>query len=201
VEEKMRLIAVFVLISIMTLSLVQAAQYADTTVTFIIPSSIAISLAYGNYNANTCSGADFFFVEDDATIDGSQTDINVSDQAAGGPSNYCQSASIDAITISNDGNAAINITAVFTTALPTGVVVYVGDTNAATAADCADTELLSNSCINIATTPVILFSNVASAGSEETWWRAKFTSADLGAGAGQAAQTTRTLRINSTNYN
>jgi len=183
---------------ILVVGSVIAAEQQDTTVTFVIPSSLAVSLSYGNANSNTCDSSNFYFVEDDATIDGNQSDINVSDSSVGGSANYCQNATIDAVTVSNDGNDVVDINVLFTSALPTGVVVYVGDTYAATADGCVDTQDLSSSCINISTSAVRIFTSVAAATTKETFWKAKFTSADVGNGAGNEGSAARTLRINVT---
>ncbi len=167
---------------------------ADTqsfTVTFSIPSSISHSLSYGTVDG-TCTGSIFYFRESDGTIDGTQTGINASDASG----NVCQNASVSALTVTNGGNAAINVSEVLN-ATVTGINMYVSQDSAQNVyASCGSDPVTE--CVALSASPTVVATSVAAAGTVDIWHWADFSSADVGAGAGNAGSTTRLVTTNAT---
>ncbi|MDO8537584.1 MAG: hypothetical protein Q7S21_01745 [archaeon] len=88
------------------------ANTITSTMSWVVPSNKSHSIAYGG----SCSASSFFFVESDANFDGADTDGNGSMVAPnsfnqGGVSTQCQTGGIAGMTITNNGNVAINIDA------------------------------------------------------------------------------------------
>jgi len=100
------------LITVFFALMVYAAVENNTTMTWVVPSNVSHTLTY----AGACSTSDFYFVEDQCTLD-SDVDGNGSQclpqtTSAGGTT--CQDASTAAITITNNGNVPINVDGNFT---------------------------------------------------------------------------------------
>lgn len=171
---------------------------ADTqtfTVTFSIPSSISHSLSYGSVvGEGTCSNSIFYFREGDGTIDGSQGMINVSDASG----NACQNTTVSALSITNNGNTAVNVTEMMN-ATVTGVVVRVSQqaTQISNTSSCIGIGA-NQGCANITAVPITVVYGLASSGTANLWHWADFSSADVGAGAGSAGSTTRLVTTNAT---
>lgn len=172
------------------------ADEQSTTITYVIPSSIAHSLSYGVIGGSSCSSGAFYFREEDSTTDGYQNNINVTDASG----NYCQNQTVDAITFNNDGNDAINLSVSLDSAPLSGVVTRVGQNwTSFPASGCSLTQLITpTDCVNVTNSEVLLFTNMAAAASNTTFWQANFTNANVGAGAGQAGSATRTMTSNAT---
>ncbi|MFH1894959.1 MAG: hypothetical protein ABIJ74_00030 [archaeon] len=108
----LRKIAFVGIITMFFALIVYAAVENNTTMTWVVPSNVSHTLTY----AGACSTSDFYFVENQCTLD-SDVDGNGSQclpqtTSAGGTA--CQDASTAAITITNNGNVAINVDGNFT---------------------------------------------------------------------------------------
>ena len=89
-----------------------AATENDTTMTWVVPSNVSHTLAYGA----ACSSSEFYFVEDtctfDSDVDGNGAKCLPQTTSAGGTA--CQSVTVAGITVTNNGNVAVNIDGNFT---------------------------------------------------------------------------------------
>ena len=133
--------------------------------------------------------SDFAFVECDSTIDGTQTQINVT-QIDG---TACQSSTLPATNITNSGNTNINITGIFTAALPAGITVKVSQVTDGYQSSCSEAEPLTTDCVTVATASKTLISNLASSSAKELWWWCDMS----GFNSGAAGSDTRTLNLTS----
>lgn len=102
--------ALAVLILVLLLAQV-IANTLNTSMTWVVPSNKSHSIAYGG----ACSATSFFFVESDANfdsdVDGNGAMIAPNSFNQGGASTLCQTNGIAGITVTNNGNVAINIDA------------------------------------------------------------------------------------------
>ncbi|HZX19987.1 MAG TPA: hypothetical protein VFF13_03160 [archaeon] len=91
---------------------VYAATEVNTTMTWVVPSSVSHTLAYGG----ACSSSNFFFVETncvfDSDIDGNGSKCLPYDAASAGSA--CQAAGTAGATVTNNGNVAFNLDGNFT---------------------------------------------------------------------------------------
>lgn len=182
-------IAVFVLIGAL-LAMPVLADEQTFTVTFSIPSSISHSLSYGTVDG-TCTNSVFYFRESDGTIDGSQTHINASDASG----QACQNGTVSALTVTNGGNANINVSELYN-ATVTGVDVYVSQSGANMESVCADDPVAD--CVTLSTSPATVATDVAASSSVDLWHWANFSNADLGAGPGNSTSAERLFTTNAT---
>ncbi len=111
IGDAMRLLIWFALFVVLIAPLVNADT--DTTVmTWVVPSNFSHSIAYGG----SCNNTSFYFIEsnsEDSDIDGNGGRILPYNASAGGTA--CQSATVAGMTITNNGNVAINLDANFVT--------------------------------------------------------------------------------------
>ena len=172
------------------------ADQKDTTMTWVVPASIAHSLAYGG----GCDASNFFFVVNTTTGNGhlwgsgctggagiyacENATIPRDDNLGTNP---CQNVSAGAITVTNDGNAVINIS----------VQMYLAQTNITLKAQHAisgtgcgtngnqsyDSGACGNdpagppneaSCITVTSTEKILIKHLNVSQSQETCWFSDF---------------------------
>ena len=183
--EKTKLRSILLVFLTLTVSSLALADTTQVTVTFKVPAAIAFGIAY----AGGCSAGDFAFVESDSTFDGNQDYINVT-QIDG---TACQSNTLPAINITNNGNTNINITGIFTSALPSGTTVKVSQVNSGYEATCSETEPPTTGCATLATTSKTLITNLADGSSKELWWWCDMSNFNSGA----AGSDTRTLNLTS----
>jgi hypothetical protein len=102
---------------LLCLSAMVLADTDETTLSWVIPANVSHTLSYGG----SCSSSAMYFIEDDASPDGSDTQLLPYDaDSAGSP---CQSVSVAAITISNNGNVTTDVNASVTSTLETGVTL------------------------------------------------------------------------------
>ena len=168
------------------------AESDSTTVTFVIPASVSHSLSYGG----SCSSSNFYFVEGDATIDGTQAGINATSDSAG--SNLCENATVAGIVISNIGSVNVNMTANFTAALPTGVVMKVSLNASGYQASCTGTVPTTAVCANVSTTAVTIVNSLtAVSGTQNTWWWTDFSNFNSGVATTGIARTLNTNAVQS----
>jgi hypothetical protein len=98
-------------------TLASAADLSTTTMTWFVPTIKSLSVAYGS----PCTSSAFFFVESNAQYD-SDSDANwartvpQATRVGAGDAN-CQSSSQSAITVTNNGNAVVNVDGNFSAAL------------------------------------------------------------------------------------
>jgi len=161
------------------------ADSTSITVTFKVPQDISFSVAY----AGSCSASDFACVESDATIDGSQTQISIT-QIDG---TACQTASAPALNITNSGNTNIDITMAFSTALPSGVTYKVSQSSSGYESTCSETTPPTTGCMTVSTTSKTAISSLAAGSSQELWNWCDFSNFNSGA----AGSDTRTLTLTS----
>ena len=171
---KIRSLVVLGVILMIALTTSVLANTVSTTVTFVIPSSVVHSVSYGA----SCSSSNFYFVENDATINGVQTAINVSSDSAG--TSPCQDGTNPSMILNNIGSVSIDVAANFTTALPTGVTVKTASTAGGYS---GATTVPHGAAVSIAT------SIAAQTGTQDKWWWADFDNYNSGAATSQ----TRTL--------
>jgi hypothetical protein len=173
------------------------ADTQDTTVTFVIPSSIVHSLTY----SDSCSASNFFFVENDTSKDGYAIGINVSSDAT--PDSFCFGDEGNAtLTINNDGSSMINVSANFTTALPSGVEVFVAQNYSGFWNGTGDTPICGGPITNTtacdtltagANKGVLVGHNIAAqTGAATAMFQANFTNFNSGVETGTTI--TRTMR-------
>jgi hypothetical protein len=157
--------ALLTLIALVSVISFAAADIEQTTVTFVIPSTIDHSLSYGG----TCSSANFYFVEEDASIDGTQAKINASSDSAG--SNMCQDAGTAGIVITNDGSTAVDVVMNMSTAYPAGTNLKVAQADAGYQAVC-DGTADSDGCADIPalSAGVTVAASVAGQGGTQELW-------------------------------
>jgi hypothetical protein len=173
------------------LLLLTTTAFADTntwTVTFKIPAAVAHTNAF----KSPCSSSVFFFVEADATKDGTQTVINVSNSDA---SVYCQDGTDPAMNITNSGNAAINVSANVTAALPANLTLKASKIAGGYIELCTNAEPPTTGCVswNVTTysTQRVLASNLAIGATQGIFWWTDMANYRSGA-AGQDANTVQT---------
>lgn len=183
----------FLLSAIALPNFAKAATTQPWTVTFKIPTSVAITNTYNS----PCSDSVFFFVENDGTYDGTQTQVNASDAAA---ATFCEIDGSAAFDVANGGNAPTDIFINFTTALPAGVTFKISQVASGfgVAGVCDSAAPPTTGCIAISatntTTAYKIANDVAAAGnmSFHTW----VTMASFNAGAaGEVARTAQTTGI------
>jgi len=162
-----------------------SADSTSITVTFKVPQDISFSVAY----AGSCSSSDFACVESDATIDGTQTQIPIT-QIDG---TTCQDGSNAATTVTNSGNTNINITMAFDTALPTGVTYKVSQSSTGYESTCSENEPPTSGCVTISTSAKTVIANLAAGSSEDLWHWCDFSNFNSGA----AGSVTRSLTLTS----
>jgi len=101
--------------------LVIAVTQQLTTMTWVVGSNKSVTFSYGA----ACSTANFFYVESDANYDpdsdGNAWQIRPNSSSAGGVGTKCQSSTLAPLLITNNGNASVDINAVFATAVDTNV--------------------------------------------------------------------------------
>ena len=123
------LVSVLVLVSLVLFSSFSLAAITNTTaMTWVIPSNKSHTLTYGG----ACSASNFYFVESNgevSDIDGNTSKILPYSASSGGT--VCQSAAVASITVTNNGNVAINVDANFQTGLSgndqnVGIKVWMG---------------------------------------------------------------------------
>lgn len=166
-----------------------AVAEADTyTVTWVIPSSVAHSASYGG----ACDSTKLYFTDEDSTSDGTMAKINVSSDADAN-SAYCQDAASGVITLTNNGNTDINITAKISSAL-SGVTLKMATAYAGYEANCSGA-VADATCANINATFVLLEPNLAAAGTEEFWMWTDMSNFNSGAAT---SGITRTMTTNAT---
>ena len=188
-KSKMEFGVIFSIFLMLFVSLA-VADTKDTTVSFIIPSSISHAIGY----AASCSSSDFAFVENDGTYDGTQTQINIT-QIDG---TVCQTDSVSGLNITNNGNTEINVTFKFTSALPANVTVksslaYGGYESSCTLG-ATDTPT-TGACHNITTTEALVANNIAElGGTDDIWMWADMANYN----SGVAGTIARTMRSNAT---
>ncbi len=174
-------------IMLVLMSLIVIADTDDTTVTFIIPQSIAHSLAY----AASCTSSNFACIESDGSYQGTQNYINIT-QIDGTP---CQAAGTPAVTITNNGNANLNVTWQFTSALPSGVTFKVGNTSTMWQSSCslsATSTWVASQCKTVTdSTASKVAYNLAASGTEQIWAACDFNNFNSGQ---STTGITRTLR-------
>lgn len=126
---RLLLVSVLVLVSLVLFSSFSLAATTNTTaMTWVIPSNKSHTLTYGG----ACSASNFYFVEsngEDSDIDGNTSKILPYSASSGGT--VCQSNAVASITVTNNGNVAINIDANFQTGLSgndqnVGIKVWMG---------------------------------------------------------------------------
>lgn len=189
--SKKRLIgAIGVLVYLIGISAV-LADTEETTVTFVIPTSIDHSVAYGA----SCSSSLFYFVETDATKDGTQGGLNVTSDAAG--ANKCQNTTLSAMTISNVGSVNANITANFTAALPSGITVKVGQNYTAYESSCTGPPVNESQCGNVSIgAPIVVIEDLtAQTGTDDLWWWCDMSDFNSGVATSGIARTLQTHAI------
>lgn len=121
-----------IVLSVFALLLFSSFAFAATTnttaMTWIIPSNKSHTITYGG----ACSASNFYFIEsngEDSDIDGNSSKILPYSASSGGT--VCQSGAVASITVTNNGNVAINIDANFQTGLSgndqnVGIKVWMG---------------------------------------------------------------------------
>lgn len=168
------------------------ADTEQTTVTFVIPASVDHSLSYGG----TCSASNFYFVEVDATKDGTEDMVNVTSDTSGVA--QCQNATIGGITINNVGSVNVNVTANFTASLPSGVTFKIAQANAGYQASCGGT-VSTSTCADISTTAVLVAEDVtAQSGTQELWLWADMSNFNGGVATTGVARTLDTNAVQNT---
>ena len=183
----------FLLVVLLLLGTVYAVQQITTPVRFILPTTTTFTLAIPGTNATTFSTTDspgtttattIIFNSTSTTIGG----VNASAVGGGGT----QGPTTPIFNFTNTGNIKINITANFSTALPSGIVVKAGWGTNAYQASCVaaskgppggGTGLLTQ-CVNItdSETPATL-ANLSTSGvaaHRDVWVWADYSSATAG---------------------
>jgi len=119
---------IYLLMALMILGSFVMAAVSTTTVSWVVPSNISHSVAYGS----TCSSSLFYFVETDGTINGDENKI-VPKTSVVGDAN-CQSDSIAGMTVTNNGSVTIDMNYMITDSLLSGVrfVTWYGSTGCGT---------------------------------------------------------------------
>ncbi len=98
-------------------TIVSAANFQNTTMTWVVASSNSISVAYGS----PCTTIAFFFVESNAEHDNDSDGnwaraVPQSTRSGAGDTN-CQTSTQAAFVVSNNGNVTVNVDGNFTTAM------------------------------------------------------------------------------------
>ena len=183
------------------LGIVTGASIVTFIVTYSVPSQVSHTLAYGSVNG-TCSSTVFWFVENDATLNGNQMQLNTTD--AGG-NNICQNNTISALQVQNNGNVRINVTLELNQSALTGVITSAGINSSSYEGYCsgAATAAPSNTtCKNIThSAPAFLAVSVGPGGNQSVWIWANFINANLGNGTNNSATNARIISTNSTSTN
>ncbi len=123
----MKLKILTIAIFLIGFSLIVFADTQTTTLSWVIPSSVAHTLGYGG----GCSTDAMYFVESnavlDSDIDGNCSQVVPYDAESAGST--CQSDSAAPITVTNGGNIPIDVNVSITTTLETGVTLkgWLGD--------------------------------------------------------------------------
>ena len=129
---------VFTLLGIILMlgTVIVLADTQFTKITFVIPSSVSHSLAYGG----ACDENKFFFVENDGSYQGTQARINVTSDNVGWTTSGtgCQDGEAS-IVITNSGTVAVNMSVNTSAAFPAGTGLKVALADAGYEADCTDT--------------------------------------------------------------
>ncbi|MFH1239819.1 MAG: hypothetical protein V1672_01255 [Candidatus Diapherotrites archaeon] len=110
---------IYVLMVLMILGSFVLADLQETTVSWVVPSSVSHSVGY----PGGCDTTNFFFVEHDVTIDGTQTKIIPKTTAVGDVNCQTDSAAGEAMSITNAGNVTVDVNMVITSSLFTGVTL------------------------------------------------------------------------------
>ena len=192
--DKIGVFFVLVLVLAMILTVIQVnADTRQTTITFKVPVSVAHSIAY----RTPCSATVFYFIENDSTIDGTQTAINVCDAAG---TTFCYDSSQDngaPMNLTNDGNVNVNVSA-DTNWTVANVVLKVGQNRTGYRADanCLQEPPTTNCTIINSTRTQKIITNLPATGSDKQalWWWADFSSF----GAGSSITNTSNMTTNAT---
>lgn len=167
------------------------ADTETTTVTFVIPSEIDHSISYGG----SCSSANFYFVENDGSLDGTQARINLTSDAnpwtSEGASNTCQNSTVAGITITNSGSSVINVSMNTSTSLPSGTGLKAALADAGYEATCSGTATTST-CVDVIYGAAVQVAGDLSAqgGTEDVWVWANMSNFN----SGVAGSDTETLQ-------
>lgn len=119
---------IYILMTLTILGSFTLADFQTTTVTWVVPSAVSHGLSYGAL----CTGSQFYFVEHDPTINGTQTKILPHSQNTYQSDKNCQnSTDTVAITLDNSGNVTIDANMAFTSTLESGVTfkAWLGNSN------------------------------------------------------------------------
>lgn len=184
---KWKNISIVAMLAMLICSMMAIADTEQTTVTFVIPSQIDHSVAYGG----ACSSANFYYVETDATKDGNMEAINVTSDDAG--TLACQTAAIAAITLNNLGSVNVNIVANMTAAYPDGVVLKAASAAAGYETVCSGTVAAGTCAYIINGVGVTLVAGLtAQTGTEEIWIWGNFSNFNAGVATTGIARTLET---------
>jgi len=110
---------IYILMTLLILASFTLADLQETTVSWVVPSAVSHSVGY----PGGCDAVNFFFVEHDVTIDGTQTKIIPKTTAAGDVNCQTASASGEAMSITNGGNITLDVNMTITSILFTGVTL------------------------------------------------------------------------------
>lgn len=187
-QKKIRGILTVGSIALLLLAIFVIADTESTTVTWVIPSQVDHSIAYGE----ACSSANFYFVENDAVIDGTQAKLNLTSDSAG--VNLCQTNDTAGMVISNVGSVNINITANMSTVLPAGVGLKAANASDGYEVICSGVSN-STACVDIIFGAAVIIANdiPAQIGTKEVYLWGNMTNFN----AGIAGSDTETLETHS----
>lgn len=190
-----RELLIFLLLS----SLVFGASIVTFIITYSVPTQISHTLAYGSVNG-TCSSTVFWFIENDATLNGNQMQINASDASR----NPCQNNTVPGLYVVNNGNARINATIELNESALTGVITSTGINSSSYEGYCSGlpgTAPSNTTCKNITNGfPVQAVFNLGPGGNQSIWIWANFINANLGNGTNNSATNARIASTNSSSY-
>jgi len=180
--------AILVGLALLFVSAMAFADTDDTTLSWVIPASVSHTLSYGG----SCSSSAMYFIENDASPDGTDTQLIPYDAASAG--SVCQSSGVAAITITNNGNVTTDVNASVTSTLESGVTLklWLGSSGCGASglggyeASCSATGMTdatvpsTSTCVSVGDTTRQVVADLAASGSQQLCLAADFTGLSQG---------------------